>query len=166
MVAKIRVAVESRSSRDFLVIARTDARTALGLDEALRRAEAYAQAGADMLFVESPESVEEMRAHRPRIRPAAGREHGREGPHAGALARGARGDRLPARDLSGHRAAGRGAGDAGVYAHLERHGSSTGIDVPLADFADLTKLMGFEDVWEFERRHADDRAWLQHRRTT
>ena len=61
MVAKIRVAIDSRSSSDFLVIARTDARSALGLDEALRRAEAYARAGADVLFVESPESVNEMR---------------------------------------------------------------------------------------------------------
>jgi len=61
MVRKIRVAVDARESKDFLIIARTDARTALGLDEALRRAEAYAQAGADILFVESPESEEEMR---------------------------------------------------------------------------------------------------------
>lgn len=52
-VAKIRVAVEARSSEDFLVIARTDARTALGLDEALRRARAFAAAGADVLFVEA-----------------------------------------------------------------------------------------------------------------
>ena len=61
MVRKIRVAVDSRQSGEFLIIARTDARTTLGLDEALRRAEAYAKAGADMLFVESPESEEEMR---------------------------------------------------------------------------------------------------------
>ena len=61
MVRKIRVAVDSRLSSDFLVIARTDARTTLGLDEALRRAEAYARAGADILFVESPESEDEMR---------------------------------------------------------------------------------------------------------
>src|SRR5204863_332118 len=49
MVKKIRVAVEARASRDFLVIARTDARTSLGLDEALRRGDAYAKAGADVL---------------------------------------------------------------------------------------------------------------------
>ena len=60
MVKKIQVAAASRRSKDFLIIARTDARTTLGLDEALRRAEAYARAGADILFVESPESVEEM----------------------------------------------------------------------------------------------------------
>ena len=60
MVTKIRVAVDSRDSSDFLIIARTDARTAHGLDEALRRAEAFDKAGADILFVESPESIEEM----------------------------------------------------------------------------------------------------------
>ncbi|CAL1173347.1 unnamed protein product, partial [Cladocopium goreaui] len=51
---------EARSSPDFLIIARTDARTALGLDEALRRARAFAAAGADILFVEAPESEAEM----------------------------------------------------------------------------------------------------------
>ena len=61
MVRKIQVAVDARSSPDFLIIARTDARSTLGLDEALRRAEAYARAGADVLFLESPETEEEMR---------------------------------------------------------------------------------------------------------
>ena len=59
-VRRIKVAVEARSSTDFLIIARTDARTALGLDEALRRGEAFLKAGADMLFVESPESEAEL----------------------------------------------------------------------------------------------------------
>jgi 2-methylisocitrate lyase-like PEP mutase family enzyme len=58
MAAKVRVAVASRSDPNFLVIARTDARTTHGLDEALRRAEAYLKAGADVLFVDSPESPE------------------------------------------------------------------------------------------------------------
>ena len=61
MVRKIQVASDARSSKDFLIIARTDARSALGLDEALRRAEAYALAGADVLFIESPETEDEMR---------------------------------------------------------------------------------------------------------
>src|SRR5437764_155993 len=61
MVAKVRVAVECREHPETLIIARTDARTALGLDEALRRGEAYARAGADLVFVESPESEEELR---------------------------------------------------------------------------------------------------------
>ena len=60
MVRKIAVAVEARTSPDFLIIARTDARTSLGLMEAIRRARAYSEAGADMLFVESPETEDEM----------------------------------------------------------------------------------------------------------
>src|SRR4029078_12718216 len=61
MVNKLTVANDARSSRDFLIIARTDARTSLGLDEAIRRGEAYARAGADIIFIESPESECELR---------------------------------------------------------------------------------------------------------
>jgi 2,3-dimethylmalate lyase len=60
MVRRIAVAAEARTSPDFLIIARTDARSSLGLAEAIRRARAYAKAGADLLFVESPETEEEM----------------------------------------------------------------------------------------------------------
>ena len=56
---KIAAAVRARKDRDFFIIARTDARAVLGFDEALRRAEAYLRAGADGLFIEAPESVEE-----------------------------------------------------------------------------------------------------------
>ena len=55
-VQKIRVAVDARPDPDFLIVARTDARYSEGLDEALRRGEAFLQAGADILFIESPES--------------------------------------------------------------------------------------------------------------
>ena len=61
MVRKIELACETRQSDTFLIVARTDARTEHGLDEALSRAEAYRSAGADILFVESPESLDEMR---------------------------------------------------------------------------------------------------------
>ena len=61
MVRKIELACETRQSDEFLIVARTDARTEHGLDEALSRAEAYRSAGADVLFVESPESLDEMR---------------------------------------------------------------------------------------------------------
>jgi carboxyvinyl-carboxyphosphonate phosphorylmutase len=60
MMEKIRAAVEARHSSDFLIIARTDARAAEGLDNALRRARAYREAGADMLFVEAPQSEDEV----------------------------------------------------------------------------------------------------------
>jgi 2-methylisocitrate lyase-like PEP mutase family enzyme len=60
MVLKIKVAAEARQSRDFLIVARTDARTGLGLEEAIRRGRMYGDAGADIVFVESPESESEM----------------------------------------------------------------------------------------------------------
>src|SRR5262249_13093709 len=61
MVNKIKIASDARVSKDFLILARTDARTSLGLDEALRRGEAYFNAGADILFIEAPESEAEMK---------------------------------------------------------------------------------------------------------
>jgi 2-methylisocitrate lyase-like PEP mutase family enzyme len=60
MVARIRAAISARTDRNFLIIARTDARAVHGLDEALRRGEEYLKAGADILFIEAPESDEEM----------------------------------------------------------------------------------------------------------
>jgi 2-methylisocitrate lyase-like PEP mutase family enzyme len=61
MIGKIKAAVDARQHPDFLIIARTDARSVLGINEALDRAAAYAEHGADITFVEAPESVDEMR---------------------------------------------------------------------------------------------------------
>lgn len=60
MVGKIKAAVVARQDPDLVIIARTDARTVHGIEEAVRRGQAYARAGADVVFIESPESVEEM----------------------------------------------------------------------------------------------------------
>lgn len=60
MVKKIEAALYAREDDNFLLIARTDARSVIGLDEALRRAHRYAAAGADMIFLESPQTVEEL----------------------------------------------------------------------------------------------------------
>lgn len=60
-VQKIRAAVEARGSASLQILGRTDARAPLGLDEALRRARAYREAGADILFVEAPETQAELR---------------------------------------------------------------------------------------------------------
>jgi 2-methylisocitrate lyase-like PEP mutase family enzyme len=59
-VQKLRAAVEARGARDLFVVARTDARQPLGLEAAIERCLAYREAGADALFVEAPESVEEL----------------------------------------------------------------------------------------------------------
>ena len=60
MVGKIRAAVEARRDPDFIIIARTDARSVLGFDETVHRASRYAQAGADMIFGEALQSREEL----------------------------------------------------------------------------------------------------------
>ena len=60
MEAKIRAATGERINPDTFIIARTDAREVYGMDEALRRGERYARAGADGLFIESPMSVDEL----------------------------------------------------------------------------------------------------------
>ena len=62
MVGKLKAAQDARRDDDFVIIARTDARTALGFDAAMDRAHAYAEAGADVIFFESPRSVEELEA--------------------------------------------------------------------------------------------------------
>jgi len=61
MVGKLKAAVDSRRVSDTLIIARTDARAVEGLQEAIDRAHAYQEAGADILFIEAPRSVDEMK---------------------------------------------------------------------------------------------------------
>ncbi len=61
-LAKIRAAAAARTNPDFVIIARTDSRAVLGLEEAIRRANAALEAGADMAFVEAPQTMEEIAA--------------------------------------------------------------------------------------------------------
>lgn len=61
MVGKIKAACDARVDQDFLIMARTDARAVEGLERALERAAQYKEAGADILFIEAPQSVEEMK---------------------------------------------------------------------------------------------------------
>lgn len=154
MVKKIRVAVEARESRDFMILARTDARTTLGLDEALRRAEAYARAGADILFVESPESEQELET--------IGKTF--DLPLLVNVVETGRTPVLPAETLEqmgfaiaiypaiGFLAAGKALEDA--YSHLQTNRTSLGIGDKLYDFPRFNTLMDFESVWEFDKRHA------------
>ena len=62
MVQKIRAAVDARQDPNFVIIARTDANAVNGLEDALQRGRAYREAGADVIFIEAPRSLEELRA--------------------------------------------------------------------------------------------------------
>jgi 2-methylisocitrate lyase-like PEP mutase family enzyme len=154
MVRKIRVASDSRSSRDFLIIARTDSRTGLGLDEAIRRGEAYREAGADVVFIESPESEAEMQTVSERIDAPlfANMVNGGCTPLLSA-------DRLKELGyaIAIHPALGFlsvGAALDKAYKDLAANGI-TSPDIDLYSFAEFNKLLGFEDVWDFEKRYAE-----------
>jgi 2-methylisocitrate lyase-like PEP mutase family enzyme len=155
MCLKIEVAAAARQSADFLIIARTDARTALGLDEALARGRAYRKAGADIVFIESPETEDEMKRIGQEI----------DAPLLANMADGGRTPILPAAalqamgyDIAIFPAIGFLAVAAAaerVYGHLLATGSSLGR--PAHDnygFDRICALMGFPEVWDFEKQWA------------
>ena len=69
MVGKVKAAVDARKTSDTLIIARTDARAVEGLQEAIDRAHIYEEAGADILFIEAPRSVDELKVIRKSFHP-------------------------------------------------------------------------------------------------
>ena len=154
-VRKIKVAAEARSSKDFLIIARTDARTSLGLDEALRRGEAFAKAGADLIFIESPESIEEMRriGETFDVPLVANMVEGGRTPLLSRAELEELGFKLAIFPTAGFLAM--GAALRSVYREILEKGSTKDWKGELYPFNEFTKLMGFERVWEFERRHAE-----------
>jgi 2-methylisocitrate lyase-like PEP mutase family enzyme len=155
MLKKIKVAVATRDTEDFLIVARTDARTGHGLDEAIRRGQAFAKAGADIVFVESPESVEEMEKIGASI-------------DAMLLVNVVEGGSTPVLPAADYQSIGYniaiypgagflavGAALKSVYTQIKETGSSIGAEAPLADFMEFSRSMGFEDVWAFEKQWAD-----------
>ncbi len=153
-VRKIQVAVEGRPDADFLIVARTDARYAEGLDEALRRAEGFLRAGADILFVESPESPEELRRIGETFRGAVLLANMVEGGRTPFLSAGeleAMGFKVALFPGTGFLTAAQALRDG--YAHLQRAGTSTGGPAQLP-FSEMNTMMGFPNVHRFEAKWA------------
>lgn len=156
MVQKIQVAAESREDSNFLIVARTDARTTHGLDEALRRAEAYHEAGADVLFVESPEDEAEFERIGKTI----------EAPLLANMVETGRSPVLDAKQLDelgfsiilypGTAFLAAAHTLKSVYSHLRSNGSSIGLNRQLSTLAQMNELMGFNKIWEFDRRWSKD----------
>ena len=153
-IAKIRVAVDARPSRDFLIVARTDARYAEGLDSALRRAEGFLEAGADVLFVESPESLEELRRVAETFKGAVLLANMVEGgctPYLSSAELAALGFKIAIFPVSALLTA--AAAIKACYLQLKQHGSAKGSVAPMLAFAEMNTLMGFPAVHAFERRY-------------
>ena len=153
MVEKIKVAVEARNdSENFLIIARTDARQSEGFDGSMRRLEAYAAAGADILFPEALTSEEEMRNACSAF----------DKPVMANMADGGLTPILRASTLAelGYAFA--------IYPSMTSLAAAAAMEQaltalkvkgaydaqPLFDFKEFCSLIGFEDVWAFEKRWA------------
>jgi 2-methylisocitrate lyase-like PEP mutase family enzyme len=154
MVEKIKVAVEARRSPETLIIARTDSRQTDGFEGALKRGLAYGEAGADIVFLEALESEEEMRTACARISKPM-------------MANMADGGRTPIRTKTeladiGYKlaifpsATGLAAAAAAENALevLKSEGTSNSPNSKLFNISEFNSLIGFEEVWDFEKRWA------------
>lgn len=154
MVEKIKVAVEARRSAETLIIARTDARQTDGFEGALKRMEAYGEAGADILFVEALESEDEMRQACRRLnRPTmANMADGGLTPIRSAKELQELGYNMAIFPSATGLAAARAAEIA--FSVLKAEGTSNSPNLDLFSFKEFNSLIGFEDVWAFERKWA------------
>lgn len=153
MVTKIKVAVDTRTKDDFLIIARTDSRTGLGIEEAISRAVAFEEAGADIIFVEAPETEGEMKMVNAAIKKPtlANMVSGGKTPIFSSSALQDMGYSVAIHPALGFLAMGEALKTA--YTKLDTTGNVTG--VALEDFGEFSRIMGFEDVWDFEKKWAD-----------
>lgn len=151
MVQKIHAAVDSRPDDDLLVIARTDARSVLGFDEAVERAHAYLEAGADVTFVEAPQTVEEVLSV-PRLVP---------GPQVVNLVEGGRTPLLPLDELGGFAIA--------LYANVALQAAARGVQRALGALrttgsltSTLEDLVGWEERQRLVRKPLFDELELRY----
>lgn len=155
MVEKIKVAAETREDKkNFLIIARTDSRAGFGVDDAMRRLEAYAKAGADVLFFEAPQSEDEMRRACEAF----------DLPMMANMADGGKTPILPAATLKeiGYAFAiypsmtslVAAAAMEAALRKLKDEGISQSPALPMFDFTEFCQLIGFQAVWDFEKRWA------------
>ena len=156
MVARIKVAVEARGSTDGpLIIARSDARAMEGMDAMLRRLEAYAAAGADILFPEALTTEDEIAFVAPRL-PGPAMMNMADGGHTPILsaatlqAMGYAGAIFPAMTALAAAAAADNA-----LRLLRQSGTSRNPGVELYSFADMCSLLGFGEIYEQDARWAE-----------
>ncbi len=152
MARKIRAAVEARRSRDFLIVARTDARNVYGLEEALRRAKLYVEAGADIIFPEALESLEEYRIFVEKVDApilANMTEFGRT-PYISHEEFRSVGVKFVVFPVTVFRANAKNALE--IYQALREHGTQKPFLDRLMERREFYRLIGYEEYEEFDRR--------------
>ncbi|MDP2872037.1 MAG: isocitrate lyase/phosphoenolpyruvate mutase family protein [Bacillota bacterium] len=154
MVAKLRAAADARTDPDLVIIARTDARAVLGFDAALERCHAYREAGADVIFMEAPESREEMAAVARAIKAplfANLIERGRT-PLIPLDELAAMGYKIAIYPLTALYAAARAVSEA--MAELRAKGTMAGWVDRMIPFGDFNELVGLAGYRELERKYS------------
>jgi carboxyvinyl-carboxyphosphonate phosphorylmutase len=153
MIGKIKAAVDTRQDPDLVIIARSDARASEGLDAAIDRVNAYLEAGADVGFVEAPQSVEELRiVGRSLCGPAlANVFEGGKTPMLPAAELESMGFRLGIYPSQTHRAAIRAA--QFVLKALRDDGHTTRVEADLATFQEREDAVGTARWRELEERY-------------
>jgi 2-methylisocitrate lyase-like PEP mutase family enzyme len=153
MALKIEAAVESRRNDDFLIIARTDARSVSGLNEAIQRGRMYEKAGADIIFIESPQTEEELKIVANSFdRPAmANMIEGGQTPLLTAAALNEMGFKLVAFAVSCLLAATKAMQRAMKV--LKEEGTTQAIVTEMTNFRDFNDLIGFPEVRAFEAKY-------------
>jgi 2-methylisocitrate lyase-like PEP mutase family enzyme len=156
MVARIKVAVEARDGADGpLIIARSDARAMEGMDAMLRRLEAYAAAGADILFPEALTTEDEIAHVAPRL-PGPAMMNMADGGHTPILSA----DTLQAMGYAGAifpamTALAAAAAADNALRLLRQNGTSRNPGVALYSFADMCSLLGFDEIYAQDARWAE-----------
>ena len=158
MAGKIRAAVDARTSRNTLIIARTDALAVEGFDRALARVALYRDAGADVLFVEAPRQREELSRIGTRL--------GKSAPLMVNMVEGGKTPMLPAAELEALgfslaifpgaivRTLAKAAED--FYVSLKAHGSTDPFRARMFDFDALNRLIGTPEMLDLGKRYAEE----------
>ncbi len=152
--AKLRAAIEARGDDDLVIIARTDARAPLGLDEAIARGRMYRDADADVVFVEAPQSVDELRAVKAAIpdRPLfANMIEGGKTPLLTTAELQELGYKMVVFPLSALFAATKAI--AAVFDELHRTKTTAGVTSDLVGFHEFEEIVGVPELRAFEERH-------------
>jgi 2,3-dimethylmalate lyase len=153
-IPKLKAAIEARKSREFIIVARTDARGPMGLDEAIKRGKAYRKIGADVIFVEAPRSVEELRVVADEI----------DAPLVANMIEDGVTPNLPASELLrlGYRVAvfplsalySATYAMQQVFAELKRTGATRQTRKTMVTFKDFNKFVDLETFMKLERRYS------------
>lgn len=154
MVGKVRAALDAREDPDFLVIARTDARSVMGLGESISRARAYVAAGAEAIFVETPRSPEEyaeVARALPGVHLVADVTEGGKSPCLTAEEYFRLGFQIVLFSGSASRAVMHTL--QGFYARLKAEGTTNGMLGEILPFEERNRLLGLAEFYEFERRY-------------